>query len=116
VPRDVPLPSSKPASLHALQAAVQHGITALALKTDPGAAGSLAAVVDRIELWPIDRLRPYERNPRTHSEAQVTKCLFLAVYALQSLVPTGLEFGSDRTFGCVSTTVGVERDVPQRSR
>jgi hypothetical protein len=27
------------------------------------------ALADRIELWPIDRLRPYERNPRTHSEA-----------------------------------------------
>jgi DNA modification methylase len=26
---------------------------------------------DRIELWPIDRLRLYERNPRTHSETQV---------------------------------------------
>jgi DNA modification methylase len=32
---------------------------------------SLVAVADRIELWPIDRLRPYERNPRTHSEEQV---------------------------------------------
>ena len=36
----------------------------------PQAAG-LVALADRIELWPIDRLRPYERNPRTHSEAQV---------------------------------------------
>jgi putative transposase len=53
------------------QAAAQHGITALALKTDPGAAGSLVALADRIEIWPIDRLRPYERNPRTHSDAQV---------------------------------------------
>jgi DNA modification methylase len=26
---------------------------------------------NRIELWPIDRLRLYERNPRTHSDAQV---------------------------------------------
>jgi ParB-like chromosome segregation protein Spo0J len=43
----------------------------LALKTEPGAAGALVALADRIELWPIDRLRPYERNPRTHSEAQV---------------------------------------------
>ena len=34
-------------------------------------ATALAALADRIELWPIDRLRPYERNPRTHSEAQV---------------------------------------------
>jgi DNA modification methylase len=50
---------------------LQHGITALALKTDPGAAGSLVALADRIELWSIDRLRPYERNPRTHSDAQV---------------------------------------------
>jgi len=32
---------------------------------------SLVALADRIELWPIDRLRPYERNPRTHSDAQV---------------------------------------------
>jgi hypothetical protein len=38
--------------------------------TIPQATG-LAALADRIELWPIDRLRPYERNPRTHSEAQV---------------------------------------------
>ncbi len=36
----------------------------------PKSAG-LVALAERIELWPIDRLRPYERNPRTHSEAQV---------------------------------------------
>ena len=34
-------------------------------------ASALVALADRIELWPADRLRPYERNPRTHSEAQV---------------------------------------------
>jgi DNA modification methylase len=34
-------------------------------------ASGLAALAGRIELWPIDRLRPYERNPRTHSETQV---------------------------------------------
>jgi hypothetical protein len=38
--------------------------------TAPQATG-LVALADRIELWPLDRLRPYERNPRTHSEAQV---------------------------------------------
>jgi ParB-like chromosome segregation protein Spo0J len=38
--------------------------------TAPQATG-LVALAERIELWPIDRLRPYERNPRTHSEAQV---------------------------------------------
>jgi DNA modification methylase len=36
----------------------------------PQATG-LVALAERIELWPIDRLHPYERNPRTHSEAQV---------------------------------------------
>ena len=34
-------------------------------------AAPLVALADRIELWPIDRLRPYERNPRTHSDEQV---------------------------------------------
>ena len=34
-------------------------------------APGLVALADRIELWPIDRLCPYERNPRTQSEAQV---------------------------------------------
>jgi len=34
-------------------------------------SAGLVALADRIELWPMDRLRPYERNPRTHSEAQV---------------------------------------------
>jgi DNA modification methylase len=34
-------------------------------------ASGLIALADRIELWPVDRLRPYERNPRTHSDEQV---------------------------------------------
>jgi DNA modification methylase len=34
-------------------------------------APGLVTLAERIELWPIDRLRPYEHNPRTHSEAQV---------------------------------------------
>jgi hypothetical protein len=39
--------------------------------TDAPQGAGLVALADRIELWPIDRLCPYERNPRTHSEAQV---------------------------------------------
>jgi DNA modification methylase len=39
--------------------------------TDAPHSAGLVALADRIELWPIDQLRPYERNPRTHSEAQV---------------------------------------------
>jgi hypothetical protein len=35
---------------------LQHGITALALKTEPGDAGSLVALAKRIELWSVDRL------------------------------------------------------------
>src|SRR5437870_12201993 len=31
------------------------------------------AVAQRIELWPVERLIPYARNPRTHSEAQVAQ-------------------------------------------
>ena len=39
--------------------------------TNATATERLVALADRIELWPIDRLRPYERNPRTHSDEQV---------------------------------------------
>ena len=39
--------------------------------TDAPQSAGLVALGDRIELWPIDRLRPYDRNPRTHSEGQV---------------------------------------------
>src|SRR4030081_58902 len=31
------------------------------------------AMAQRIELWAIERLIPYARNPRTHSEAQVAQ-------------------------------------------
>lgn len=31
------------------------------------------ALAKRIELWPIERLKPYERNARTHDAAQVSK-------------------------------------------
>jgi DNA modification methylase len=40
------------------------------MTTVPQASG-LVALAGRIELWAIDRLRPYERNPRTHSDEQV---------------------------------------------
>jgi DNA modification methylase len=39
--------------------------------TNAAATERLIALADRIELWPIEKLRPYERNPRTHSETQV---------------------------------------------
>ena len=39
--------------------------------SDAPKTDELVAVAERIELWPIDRLRPNERNPRTHSDAQV---------------------------------------------
>ncbi len=65
------LAASTLAPVRVLLAAPQRAITALGLKTEPSAPGPLVALADRIELWPIDRLRPYERNPRTHSEAQV---------------------------------------------
>ena len=32
---------------------------------------SLPAIAQKIELWPIERLKPYARNARTHSDAQV---------------------------------------------
>lgn len=31
----------------------------------------VAAMASRIEMWPVDRLKPYERNARTHSDEQV---------------------------------------------
>jgi DNA modification methylase len=34
---------------------------------------TLTALAERLELWPIDRLRPYEGNPRTHSADQVAQ-------------------------------------------
>ena len=30
-------------------------------------------LVQRIELWPIEKLIPFARNPRTHSDAQVAQ-------------------------------------------
>jgi hypothetical protein len=34
---------------------------------------SLPSMVQHIELWLIDKLVPYARNPRTHSDAQVAQ-------------------------------------------
>src|SRR5450631_285497 len=31
------------------------------------------AMARRIEIWPIEKLIPYARNPRTHSDAQVAQ-------------------------------------------
>jgi DNA modification methylase len=43
-------------------------------KSGPDAApDSRVKLPGKLEHWPIDRLRPYERNPRTHSAEQVTK-------------------------------------------
>ena len=32
---------------------------------------SISWLADKIEQWPTDRLVPYARNARTHSESQV---------------------------------------------
>src|SRR5215510_15274329 len=34
---------------------------------------TLQAMVKHIELWLLDKLIPYARNPRTHSEAQIAQ-------------------------------------------
>ena len=34
---------------------------------------SSETMAKRIEIWPVERLIPYDQNPRTHSEAQVTQ-------------------------------------------
>lgn len=34
---------------------------------------TMTKLAHRIEVWPVDRLKPYERNARTHSPAQVAK-------------------------------------------
>lgn len=31
------------------------------------------AMARRIEIWPVDRLQPYQRNARTHSDEQVSQ-------------------------------------------
>jgi hypothetical protein len=48
-------------------------------------ATRLTALAERIELWPVEWLRPYERNPRTHSEDQVAP---LAASMVESASPT----------------------------
>jgi ParB-like chromosome segregation protein Spo0J len=40
------------------------------MTADPGLT---IAMAKRIELWPVDRLQPYERNARTHSPEQVAQ-------------------------------------------
>lgn len=40
------------------------------MTTDPGLT---IAMAKRIELWPVERLQPYERNARTHSAEQVAQ-------------------------------------------
>ena len=41
--------------------------------TDAPQVAGLVALAGRIELWPLDRLRPSARNPRTHSDDQVAQ-------------------------------------------
>jgi hypothetical protein len=43
------------------------------LRHFPMAAFSAPAMAKRIELWPVDRLVPYEKNARTHSPEQISQ-------------------------------------------
>ena len=46
------------------------------------------AMARRIELWPIDRLVPYARNPRTHSDEQVVQiAASIAEFGFTSPIP-----------------------------
>jgi hypothetical protein len=48
------------------QPACDHG-----LGLGPGAAAPRAGPADKVERWAIDRLIPYAKNARTHTDAQV---------------------------------------------
>ena len=39
----------------------------------PGSASNAGWPADHVERWPIDRLVPYARNARTHSDGQVAQ-------------------------------------------
>ena len=39
----------------------------------PSTAAPIVPMAKAIVLWPLERLRPYERNPRTHSSEQIAK-------------------------------------------
>ena len=41
-------------------------------------------MAQRIELWPLDRLKPYERNARTHSAEQVAQIAASIVELIQA--------------------------------
>lgn len=44
-------------------------------------------MVSRVEHWPIDRLKPFERNPRTHSAEQVKKiAASIATYGFNTAI------------------------------
>jgi DNA modification methylase len=43
------------------------------MKTSPEAEMTLPAMAKHIEMWLIDKLIPWARNPRTHSDAQVAQ-------------------------------------------
>jgi hypothetical protein len=48
-----------------------HGTANSDPRDAPAQTGAAPWPADQIERWPIDRLVPYARNARTHSEAQI---------------------------------------------
>ncbi len=41
--------------------------------TEESISPQLYPTAERMELWPVDKLVPYARNPRTHSDTQVAQ-------------------------------------------
>jgi hypothetical protein len=50
------------------------------------------AMAKRIEFWPLDRLQPYARNARPHSEEEITNSRpdkpNILLYSIDSFSPT----------------------------
>jgi len=57
----------------ARERASEHTPKAAATRATGGVPDSPVRLPGKLVHWPIDRLKPYERNPRTHSPEQITK-------------------------------------------
>jgi hypothetical protein len=88
-------------------------------------APGLIALAERIELWSIDRLRPYERNPRTHTDQARIRLQFLDVSDVELGVvnpaftdPTGTTFVQIEALGAIpvgTRRIKVRLDIDQVS-
>jgi ParB-like chromosome segregation protein Spo0J len=81
------------------------------MRSNPTAVTSQAALVETVEIWPIDRLVPYANNPRKNNSAVEQMCASIKEFGFK--IPCLVRSSGEVIDGHLRLKAAVKLGIPE---